>query len=235
MRWMVAAAAVASVGTATPLVVGATAASADLSGTSISADAVQVTLSAPATITRGTPTTLTAVVTAADVGVPERSVQFVSRPEGSSVWQVLGSASTGVDGTATFPVQPVDAPTEFGAYYSDVAGLVQTPTATAVVHVIDLKPAVPAVVVYKAPVHIAGHLLQDGRQGLASQRVAVKFRPSATSGWTRTQWVTTNAAGIAVTSGRFTKTFQVGIQFPGASGLAPSPLVVKTVKVRPKP
>ena len=33
----------------------------------------------------------------------------------------------------------------------------QTPTATAVVHVIDLKPAVPSVVVYRAPVRIAGH------------------------------------------------------------------------------
>jgi murein DD-endopeptidase MepM/ murein hydrolase activator NlpD len=47
--------------------------------------------------------------------------------------------------------------------------------------------------------------------------------------------VTTNAAGIAVASGRFTKDFQVGIQFPGAGALAPSPLVVKTVRVRPKP
>ena len=234
-RWIVATAAVAVAGTVTPLVIGANAASADLSGASISADAVQVTLSAPSTITRGTPTTLTATVSAAELGLPERTVQFVSRPAGTSVWQVLGSASTGVDGTTTFPVQPVDAATEFGAYYSDVAGVVQTPTATADVHVIDLKPAVPAVVAYKAPVHIAGHLLQDGSQGLASQRVAVRFRPSASAAWTATHWVTTNASGVAVTWARFTKTFQVGIQFPGAGGLAPSPLVVKTVKVRPRP
>src|SRR6185437_10455810 len=160
---------------------------------------------------------------------------FVSRAPGASVWTVLGSAATGLDGSTTFPAASTDAATEFGAYYSDVAGLVQTPTATTVVHVIDLKPAVPSVVVYRAPVRIAGHLVQDNTRGLAAQRVAVKFRPHAGLAWTRTQWVTTNAAGIAWTSGRFTRTFQVGIQFPGGSGLAPSPLVVKTVQVRPKP
>ena len=234
-RWIAATAIVAAAGTATPLVVGATAASAELGAASTSADVLQVTMSAPATVTRGTPTTLTATVSADGVGVPGQTVQFVSRPLGASVWQVLGSAATGVDGTTTFPVREVDVATEFGAYYSDVAGLVQTPTATAVVHVIDIKPTVPSAVVYRAPVHIAGHLLQDGSHGLPGQRVAVKFRPRTGVAWTRTQWLTTNAAGIATTAGRFTKTFQVGIQFPGATGLAPSPLVVKTVKVRPKP
>ena len=235
VRWIVATAFVAVVGTVTPFAIGASTASADLSGASTSADVVQVALSAPTSVTRGTATTLTASVTAADVGLPERTVQFVSRAPGASVWQVLGSASTGVDGTATFPVRAVGAATEFGAYYSDVAGAVQTPTSTTVVHVIDLKPAVPSVVVYRSPVRIAGHLVQDGSHGLASQRVAVKFRPRAGAAWTSTRWVTTNAAGLAWTAGRFTKTFQVGIQFPGAAGLAPSPFVIKTVIVRPKP
>lgn len=235
MRWIAATAIVAAIGTATPLVLGATTASADLSGASTSADAVSVTLSAPATATRGAATTLTATVSAAGVGLPERTVQFVSRSPGASVWQVLGSASTGLDGTTTFPVRAVNAATEFGAYYSDVAGVVQTPTSTVVVHVIDIKPSVPSVVAYRSSVRIAGHLVQDGSQGLASQRVAVRFRPRAGAAWTNTRWLTTNAAGIAWTAGRFTKTFQVGIQFPGTAGLAPSPLVVKTVRVQPRP
>jgi murein DD-endopeptidase MepM/ murein hydrolase activator NlpD len=132
-------------------------------------------------------------------------------------------------------VPAVDTATEYGAYLTVDGNVLKSETATAVVHVIDLAPSVPSVVRYNAPVTLAGHLLQDGSQGLASQRVSVMFRPRAGAAWTRTQWVTTNAAGVARLAGRFTRTFQVGIQFPGAGALAPSPLAVKTVRVVPRP
>ena len=229
--------AIVSVGTAavlTPIVVGATSASAEL--TIEPQTLIKVALSAPETATRGAATTLTAkVTTAQDASVPGGTVQFVSRDPGSATWQVLGSATTGADGTTTLPVSAVDAPTEFGAYFSAAGGTVTSQTATAVVHVIDMAAQVPTAVRYNAPVTLAGRLIRDGAQGLASQSVQVRFRPDAAKPWTRTQWVTTNAAGVAKLGGRFTRTFQIGIQFPGTAGLAPSPLVVKTVRVVPRP
>ena len=234
LRLVMATAAVGTIAAVTPIVIGAGNASADLSGTTPSADVVQVNLSAPATVTRGATSTLTAAVSANGVGVPAQTVQFVSRSPGTATWQVLGSATTGADGTTTLPLQALTTATEFGAYDATAPGVVDGPTATAVVHVIDMKPAVPSVVAYNTRVRLAGHLLQDGSRGLAAQRVQVKFRPAAASAWSHTQWVTTDASGVATLSGRFTRTFQVGIQFPGATGLAPSPLVVRTVKVRPR-
>ena len=227
-----ASAAVVTAAAVTPVLIGAGDASAELSAPQV----VHVALSAPATVTRGAGTSLLAkVTTAADAAVPAGNVQFVSRVPGTGTWQLLGSSTTGTDGTTTLPVSTVGTPTEFGAYLTADGSVVKSDTATAVVHVIDLAPSVPSIVRYNAPVTLAGHLLQDGTQGLSSQRVAVKFRPRAGVAWTRTRWVTTNAAGVATLAGRFTRTFQVGIQFPGAAGLAPSPLAVKTVRVAPRP
>ena len=228
--------AVVSVATAaalTPVLIDATSASAELAPPG---SLIKVALTAPQTVTRGAATTLAATVTTVqNAAVPAGTVQFVSRAPGASSWQVLGSAMTGADGTTTLPVPAVDSASEFGAYFSAANGAVTSDTATAVVHVIDIAPQVPTSVRYNAPVTLAGRLVQDGAQGLASQPVQVRFRANATKPWTRTQSVTTNAAGVARLAGRFTKTFQVGIQFPGAGGLAPSPLVVKTVRVVPRP
>jgi murein DD-endopeptidase MepM/ murein hydrolase activator NlpD len=231
-------AAVASLATTaalTPVLVGASTASAELSADP-SQSVVKVALSAPGVVTRGAATSLAAkLTTVLDASVPGGTVQFVSRAPGAAAWQVLGSATTGVDGTTTWPVPSVDAPTEFGAYFSAAGGVVTSDTAASVVHVIDIAPQVPATVRYNAPVTLAGRLIRDGAQGLPGQRVQVRFRAGSAKPWTRTQWVTTNAAGVARLVGRFTSTFQVGIQFPGGTGLPPSPLVVKTVRVVPRP
>jgi hypothetical protein len=231
-------AAIASVATAaalTPVLVGATNASAELAGDP-SQSIVKVALSAPGVVTRGAATSLAAkVTTVSNTFVPGATVQFVSRAPGAATWQVLGSATTGVDGTTTLPVPSVDAATEYGAYFSAAGGVVTSDTAESVVHVIDIAPQVPATVRYNAPVTLAGRLLRDGAQGLPSQRVQVRFRAGSTKPWTRTRWLTTNAAGVARLAGRFINTFQVGIQFPGAADLPPSPLVVKTVRVVPRP
>lgn len=233
MRVLAVGTAVAAAGAMTPIVVGATNAAAELTAAQ---PLVKVSLSAPTSVTRGTGTTLLAALrTAADVGVPGATVQFVTRAPGASDWQPLGSASTGADGMTTFPVHSVDAASEFGAYFSAAADAVRSDPATTVVHVIDIAPKVPSVVRYNAPVRLAGLLVQDGTHGLARQRVQVRFRPSAAAAWTRTRWVTTNAAGIGALAGRFTRTFQVGIRFPGAGALAPSPLAVRTVRVVPPP
>jgi murein DD-endopeptidase MepM/ murein hydrolase activator NlpD len=225
-------AAVVTAAAVTPVLVGAADASAELSSQPL----VHVTLAAPASVTRGAGASLLATAkTAVDAAVPAATVQFVSRAPGASTWQVIGSATTGADGTATLPVRAVGAVTEFGAYLTVADTVVKSDTATAVVHVIDIAPSVPTLVRYNARVTLAGHLLQDGSQALASQRVSVRFRPRPGAAWTRSHWVTTNAAGVARVAGRFTHTFQVGIQFPGAGALAPSPLAVKTVRVVPRP
>ena len=231
---VVAAVSVATAAALTPVLIDATSASAELAAPTGSL--VKVALAAPATVTRGAATTLAATVTTVQgAAMPAGTVQFVSRAPGAATWQVLGSAMTGADGSATLPVSAVDSASEFGAYFSAPAGAVTSDTATTVVHVIDIAPQVPTAVRYNAPVTIAGRLVQDGAQGLASQTVQVRFRPDASKPWTRTQSVTTDSAGLAHVAGRFTKTFQVGIQFPGTAGLAPSPLVVKTVRVVPRP
>ena len=233
-HFVTAAVSVATAAVVTPIVVGATNASAELAVAPQSL--VTVALTAPQTVTRGAATTLTAAVTTTqDAAVPGGTVQFVSRDPGAAAWQVLGSATTGADGTTTFPVHAVDGATEFGAYFSAPGGALTSKTSTAVVHVIDMAAKVPTTVHYNAPVTLAGQLLRDGAEGLANQSVQVRIRPAASAAWTRTQSVTTNGAGVAKLAGRFTHTFQVGIQFPGTPGLAPSPLVVKTVHVTPRP
>ena len=232
-RWAVLAL-VATAGALTPVLVSSTNASAEL--TVRPQSLINVALSAPESVTRGASATLTAkVTTAQDAAVPAGDVQFVTRAAGATTWQVLGSALTGADGTATLPVSAVDGASEYGAYFSAADGAVTSQAATAVVHVIDIAPQVPSVARYNEPVTLAGRLVRDGAQGLPSQTVQVRFRTGASAPWTRTQSLTTNGAGLVRLAGRFTRTFQVGIQFPGADGLAPSPLVVRTVRVMPRP
>src|SRR5206468_4045129 len=73
-----------------------------------------------------------------------RTVQFVRRPVGATSWQVLGSATTGQDGTTTFPVASVTAPTQYAAYYADsAASPARSHPATAVVHVLGVLPTPP--------------------------------------------------------------------------------------------
>ena len=225
---------VAAVGAITPLLLVSTADASARPATVPTVRLASATLTAPANVTRGAAVTLAARLTIGTVGLPERPLQFLARTPGSSTWQRLGSATTGVDGVAQLPVDHVSAATEYGVTYLDANGAVSSNTAARVVHVIDMRPATPRAVAYNAPVHLAGHLLEDSARGIARQRVQVRFRSSGASGWSTPTWVTTNGSGVAALTRRFTHTFQVGIVFPGADGLAPSPLRVSTVIVKPR-
>jgi len=229
VRLAIAASAVATAAAVTPVLAGSTPSAVADASTSV--QIAELTLTAPPSVTRGTGATLAVKLDLDGVPLPERTVQFLDRTPGVATWQVLGSATTGVDGTTTLPVQALDAATEFGATYSDVNGTVRSNTASTAVHVIDLHPHAPRVVAYKAPVTIAAHLVQDGTHGLAGQAVQVRFRPGARHAWSSPRVVRTNSAGTATIAGRFTRSFQVGIKFPGAGGLAPSPFAVRTVHV----
>lgn len=224
-----------SVAVATPLALASAPAAAAAPRASAPAlRLASVSLGAPTTVTRGGAAALLTRLSVAGVALPGRPVQLVQRAPGATVWQRLATVTTGADGTAAYRVGVVSAPTEFGAYYSDANGFVRSATATAVVHVIDMKPAAPTAVAYDAPVRLAGHLLQDARNGIASQRVQVRFRSRSGAAWSAATWVTTNSSGVATLTRRFTHSFQVGIRFPGANGLAPSPLAVATVTVKPR-
>jgi murein DD-endopeptidase MepM/ murein hydrolase activator NlpD len=239
-----AAAALTAAGVVTPLVlVSAPAASAEQTQVqaqpeptpSRTMQIATMALDAPTTVTRGLHAALIAHLAVAGAPLPSRPVQFVSRAPGAATWHSLDAVTTGADGSATYTVAKVNAATEYGAYYSDVEGLVRSSTASRVVHVIDMRPAVPRTVGYNAPVRLAGHLVQDAHRGLASQRVQVRFRNSASSAWSRATWVTTDGSGVAALTRRFTHSVQVGIRFPGAAGLAASPLAVASVTVKPRP
>jgi murein DD-endopeptidase MepM/ murein hydrolase activator NlpD len=82
-----------------------------------------------------------------------------------------------------------------------------------------------------ANVTVAAHLVKD-TTGIAGQLVQVRFRPSGQSAWGAVHWARTDAAGVAKVGTRATRTFQVGIRFPGAGTLAPSPFKVATVRVK---
>jgi murein DD-endopeptidase MepM/ murein hydrolase activator NlpD len=189
-------------------------------------------IAAPASVTRGGPVALRGLLTVAGLGVPGRQLEFLSRPPGTSTWTTLGLATTDGAGWASFLVASLPAPDEFGVAYSLAGGLLRTPVAAAVVHVVDVHPAAPVSAAYRAPVHLGASLFLD-RSGVAGKRVQFLFRPSAHSRWTAARWATTDAYGRASLTGRFTRSFQLGVRFAGAPGLAPSPLRITTVTVRP--
>jgi murein DD-endopeptidase MepM/ murein hydrolase activator NlpD len=238
-----AAAAVTAAGVVTPLVLLSAAPDASAALTQVRPEptpsqtvrVATMALDAPATVTRGVHADLVAHLTVAGAPLPSRPVQFVSRAPGSPAWHDLGSVTTGADGAATYTVPKVNAVTEYGAYYADIEGLVRSSTSSRVVHVIDMAAAAPHTVGYNARVRLAGHLLQDARQGLASQRVQMRFRTSRSAAWSAATWVTTDSSGVAALSRRFTRSFQVGIRFPGAGTLAASPLAVTSITVKPRP
>jgi murein DD-endopeptidase MepM/ murein hydrolase activator NlpD len=193
-----------------------------------------VSLDVPATVTRGADAVLTAHVRLGTVPLPGRTVQFLSRASESSQWQPIATAQTDADGVAVSVAQHVAEPTEFGADYSDAAGLVRASAPVQTAHVIDLTSAAPRTVGYNASVTIRGHLVQDRVHGIAAQTVQVRFRPSSSSAWSAPHNVVTNSAGVATLAKRLTRSQQVGIRFAGANGLAASPLSVTTITVKPK-
>jgi murein DD-endopeptidase MepM/ murein hydrolase activator NlpD len=225
---------VATAGVVTPLLASASA-SAE-SAVSAPAPVVRVDLTAPATVTRGAAAELLVrVVAASSAALPGRTVQFVSRPAGAASWSILGSATTGADGSTTFPVRSVDEATDYGAYYTDASGTVRSQTASTVIHVIDLAASAPQTVAYNHRATVSGNLVQDGMQGVAGEPVQVRFRTSPRSAWSTTRWTTTDTSGAATLTTRLTHTVQVGLRFPGSATLAPSPERVVTIHVAPKP
>lgn len=192
----------------------------------------RVALTAATTVTKGQPIPLAARLNVGPLQPAGRKLQFVARTVGSTTWTSFATATTDRTGWASITSRSVTRPTEFGAYYSDAAGAVHSDTATAVVHTIDMAPHAPSTVAVNAPVTIAGHLLKDGVHGLASQPVKVWLRTSPKSAWSSPLSLRTNARGVATLAKRFTRTTQVGIRFPGASGLAASPLAIATVTVK---
>ncbi|MBV9096870.1 MAG: M23 family metallopeptidase [Frankiaceae bacterium] len=222
---------------AAPVTVLVTAGSASAAGAPSGAPSgvpalTRMTLLAAATVTKGQPTRLTARLSAGPLNVANRPVQFVVRPAGSTTWTGFATATTDANGVASIATRAVTGPTEFGAYYAEAAGVLRSNTASTVVHTIDLAPSAPAAVTANAPVRIAGHLLKDGTRGIASQPVKVWLRASPRSAWSAPLSLRTNSYGIATLATRFTRTTQVGIRFPGANGLAASPLAIRTVTVK---
>ena len=219
---------------AAPITVLATAGSAE-ADTSTTADTPalgQVTLSVPPTVTKGQPTKLTARLTIGSVELAGRTLRFEARPAGATAWTSFATAKTDHNGMAAIASRAVTGPTQFGVVYTDLAGVVHSNTATSVVHTIDMASSAPAVATVNAQVTIAGHLLKDGVTGISSQPVKVWLRTSSTSRWSSPLYLRTNSSGIAALAKRFTRTTQVGIRFPGANGLAASPLAIATVTVK---
>jgi len=218
---------------AAPITVLVTAGSASADTATATAPAVsRVTLVAPATVTKGLPTRLASRLTIGPLNAGGRTLHFLARPVGGTTWTPFATAQTDRYGVATVATRAVTRPSQFGVYYSDAAGVVHSNTATTVVHTIDMASSAPAVAIVNAQVTVAGHLLKDGVHGIASQPVKVWLRTSSTAPWSAPLSLRTNSSGVATLAKRFTRTTQVGIRFPGANGIAASPLAVATITVK---
>lgn len=194
-----------------------------------------VRLDAPTTVSRGAGVELWAQLTAHGLPLTGRDLRFVSRRAGSGTWHALGVVRTGFAGWAMLVVPRVDRPTQFAASYDGLRGLAASRPGSATVHVIDLVAAVPHRVRYGAAARLAGRLTMDGT-GMGAQRVHFRFRRTAHAAWHSARWARANDAGWARLSGRFHRSFQVGMRFEGGAGMAASPMAVATVHVyRPAP
>jgi hypothetical protein len=233
--------AIAAVAAPVTVLVTAGSAAADTTGTTTTISTAldvpaltQITLTVPPTVTKGHATRLTARLTMGPLTLAGRTVRFVARAPGATAWGTVATVQTDRNGAASVVSQVVTRATEFGAYYFDVDGIVHSNTATAIVHTIDMTPNKTAVAITtNTSVTIAGHLLKDGVHGIASMVVKVSLRGSSKSAWSAPISLRTNSYGVAMLAKRFSRTMQVGIRFPGASGIAASPLAIVTVTVKP--
>jgi murein DD-endopeptidase MepM/ murein hydrolase activator NlpD len=169
-------------------------------------------------------------LTIADRPTAGHDVVFVSRPSTTADWQPIGSARTGFGGWATWHVPTVKARTQYGVYYPGLRGVAKSSVAATTVHVIDVQASAPSRVMSGHPVQLAGRLTMDGR-GLGAQPLHFMFRHGPRQQWHAARWDRANRRGWARIERRFPRTFQVGVRFEGAQGLAPSPLAVATVRV----
>ena len=191
-------------------------------------------LSAPSSVAVGHGVDLTGRLTAAGRPLVGHNLVFVSRPDSRADWQTLGSVRTGFGGYAAWHVPTVTARTQYGAYYPGIRGIAASSTAQAVVHVIDVLASAPSQVRRGHPAQLAGRLTMDGH-GVAAQPLHFMFRDNSHQRWRSTTWDRANQSGWARVQRRSPHTFQVGIRFEGADGLARSPLAVATVRVKQPP
>jgi hypothetical protein len=159
-----------------------------------------------------------------------REVVFVSRPAAGADWHPIGTARTGLGGWASWHVQALSARADYGVYYPGVRGIAASATAVGTVHVIDVVASAPSRVKSGHPVRLAGRLTMDGH-GVAAQPLHFMFRHSRHQDWHAASWDRANRHGWARVEKKFGRTFQVGVRFEGADGLARSPLAVETVHV----
>jgi hypothetical protein len=192
-------------------------------------------IQAPANVGRGAGALLQARLTVHGIPLAGRPVQFASRPVGSPRWHDLAEVETAHDGTATLAVRAVRRPTEYGVYSRGFAGLAASRMAATTVHVVDIRAAAPAQIRAGHAARLGGRLLLDGH-GVSRQRLHFFFRPATARSWHDTRWARADHRGWARVSDKFHKSFEVGVRFEGADGLAPSPLAVQHVRVmQPKP
>ena len=190
----------------------------------------QTRITAPASVGQGGGVDLVGQLTVVGQPVVGRDLVFVSRTAPTADWQRLGTARTGFGGWASWHVPSVSARTDYGVYFPGVRGVAASATAVTTVHVIDVRASAPARVKSGHPARLAGHLTMDGH-GVASQPLHFMFRPGAHQRWQSATWDRANRKGWAAVERRFGHSFQVGVRFEGADGLAPSPLAVATVHV----
>ena len=185
---------------------------------------------APSSVGMGHALDLLGELTIAGRPAVGRDVVFVSRPRASVDWHTIGTARTGLGGSATWHVSSVSHRADYGVYYPGIRGVAASSTAAATVHVIDVVASAPTRVKSGRPVRLAGRLTMDGH-GVAAQPLHFKFRHSSHQQWHAASWDRANRRGWAQVEKKFGRTFQVGVRFEGADGLAPSPLAVATVHV----
>jgi len=189
---------------------------------------------APASVTQGRGVVLLGRLTVAGRPMTGQDLTFVSRPDSSADWTPLATAQTGFGGWATVQVPAVTSRTDYGVYYAGIRGIGESPTAATTVHVINVVASAPARVRYGHPAQLAGRLTMDGK-GVASQPLHFMFRHSAHQRWHAARRDLADENGWAKVERQFPRTFQVGVRFDGADGMARSPLAVATVQVTRPP
>ena len=211
----------ATAGLLAPLHASASAAPIELSHTRIVA---------PSSVGMGHGLDLLGELTIAGRPAVGRDVVFVSRPSADSDWHTIGTARTALGGWATWHVRSMSSRADYGVYYAGIRGVAASSTAAATVHVIDVVASAPSRVKSGQPVRLAGRLTKDGR-GVPAQPLHFMFRHSPHQRWHAASWDRANSKGWARVEKKFGRTFQVGVRFEGADGLARSPLAVQTVRV----
>ena len=208
-------------------------------GASASAEPIELShtrIVAPSSVGMGHGLDLLGELTIAGRPAVGRDLVFVARSRSAADWHELGTARTALGGWATWHVRALSGRTEYGVYYPGIHGIAQSSTAAATVHVIDVRASAPAKVKSGHPVRLAGRLTMDGA-GVAAQPLHFMFRHNRHQHWHDASWDRADRHGWARIERKFGRSFQVGVRFEGADGLARSPLAVQTVHVirPPKP